>query len=89
MNRIVISIMLECVMTQMRGLWAIDIAVSAMMATRSLITSDLEFTLTNGYRITEPIKAYHHGLWMTIITTFILALIIIWYVMDAHKRTGK
>lgn len=55
-----IAINMVCVIIIMMCLWAIDISLSTMVIGSQL---NIELQLTNGFRVTDPMKLYHFGLW--------------------------
>ncbi|RLF96853.1 hypothetical protein DRN52_01700 [Thermococci archaeon] len=50
------------------ALWCIDVSVSAMLN---------EGVVTNGFAVKDPLKTYHIGLYLIIVSTFANTLIIV------------
>jgi hypothetical protein len=61
----------------MTSIWTIDIAVSAMIIQPDTTTN---ISLTNGFFIRDPMKAYHMGLWGVIMGTFLFVMLMMYVI---------
>ena len=75
---ILIIFVILVVIAQMMALWIIDISLSAMIVNA---TTGENFTITNGFFVRNPMQGYHIGLWTIIVSTTLLAITFIFFVI--------
>ena len=71
---IYIVLNITCIVIIMMCLWAIDISASAMTVNAQ---NNLDLKLTNGFRVTDPMKMYHYGLWGITISSIVMIFSIV------------
>lgn len=72
-----VLIVIFFVMLQVIFLWSVDISVSALLSGG---------IVTNGFRVADPMIAYHIGLYGTIISTFCLVIILVNELLPKERK---
>ena len=75
-----IAIILVLAVMHMMCLWTIDISISAMT-----VQPECKSTLTNGWRETNPMLAYHFGLYGCVLTMVLLSFFCIRFILGEVK----
>ncbi len=77
-----VVVILVCMTILVTGVWAIDISVSAMVASSK---TGEQIILTSGWWNRSPILQYHIGLYMVYLSSLIISLIATYEVLRRKK----
>ena len=74
------------IVIQMMALWTLDVSVGALLTGKQ---GEITIILTNGFTHSDPMQMYHLSLYMIIVTTVLLAGIIVFYAVRTVSRLEK
>ena len=87
-----IAVVIALVFFQLMCLWCIDVSTSTMLMEKTTISqqgSVATGALTNGFFMLNPMIAYHIGLYVLVISCFLIALIAVHSIIQNHREIQK
>lgn len=73
------------VIVQTLALWTIDISISAIM-TEAMLGHTI--MLTNGFSMRDPLQMYHVGIYLVVMTTFMMAILMVFCALRTYKKNA-
>lgn len=87
-----IAIVITLVFFQLMCLWCIDVSTSTMLMEKNTVSQQESVAtgaLTNGFFMLNPLIGYHLGLYILVITCFLIALIAVHSIIQNHREIQK